>query len=93
MKDDILLDVQHISKFFPIYSSLLKVKVGEVQAVSDVSFSLRRGETIGIVGESGCGKSTLLKIIAGLEKQYFSTVRTLLICQVRSFECTVDIFR
>lgn len=63
MNDDILLDVQHINKFFPIYSSLLKLKKGDVQAVSDISFQLGRGETIGIVGESGCGKSTLARVL------------------------------
>ena len=63
MNEKILLDVQHISKYFPIYSSLLKLKTGEVQAVSDISFQLRKGETIGIVGESGCGKSTMARVL------------------------------
>lgn len=60
---EVLLDVQHVSKYFPIYSSLLKLKTGDVQAVSDVSFTLNKGETLGIVGESGCGKSTLARVL------------------------------
>ncbi len=60
---EMLLDVQHLQKYFPIHSSLLKRKVGDIQAVDDISFTLRRGESIGIVGESGCGKSTLAKLL------------------------------
>ena len=53
-----LLEVFHVSKVFP-------VKKQQLRAVSDVSFSISRGEILGIVGESGCGKSTLAKILVG----------------------------
>ncbi|MFI2278348.1 MULTISPECIES: ABC transporter ATP-binding protein [Catenuloplanes] len=63
-----LLDVQGLVKHFPISQGVVfKRKVGAVQAVDGVSFQLRRGETLGVVGESGCGKSTLAKLLMRLE--------------------------
>jgi peptide/nickel transport system ATP-binding protein len=56
--DNILLDVKGLKKFFPIQKGLLRRTVGNVKAVDDVSFFVREGETLGLVGESGCGKST-----------------------------------
>ncbi len=56
-----LLKAQHVTKYFP-----LKGGRGEVHAVDDVSFSLQKGETLGIVGESGCGKSTLARVLLRL---------------------------
>ncbi len=55
---DILLDVKGLKKFFPIQKGLLRRTTGYVKAVDDVSFFVREGETLGVVGESGCGKST-----------------------------------
>ncbi|MDR1732270.1 MAG: ATP-binding cassette domain-containing protein [Synergistaceae bacterium] len=55
---DPLLDVKNLKKYFPLRSSFLRRVTGQIQAVDGISFSLRRGETLGLVGESGCGKST-----------------------------------
>ncbi len=56
-RDD-FLKVENLKKYFPIRKGILKKVVNHVKAVDDVSFSIRRGETLGVVGESGCGKST-----------------------------------
>ncbi|GIP29638.1 ABC transporter ATP-binding protein [Paenibacillus sp. J23TS9] len=53
-----LLEVSHLKKYFPIRKGLWNKTLGHVKAVDDISFSVRRGETFGLVGESGCGKST-----------------------------------
>lgn len=58
-----LLELQHVKKYFPIMGGVMRRKVGEVKAVDDISFSLRKGETLGLVGESGCGKSTTGRMI------------------------------
>jgi oligopeptide/dipeptide ABC transporter ATP-binding protein len=62
-----LLDIEHLQVLFPIKSGLIiDRQVGQVHAVDDVSFSLREGETLGIVGESGCGKTTLIRTLVRL---------------------------
>ncbi|MGD9884369.1 MAG: ABC transporter ATP-binding protein [Reyranella sp.] len=66
MSDPALLDVRNLVKHFPIHGGLLQRQVGQVKAVDGVSFSIRRGETLGLVGESGCGKSTIGKTVLKL---------------------------
>jgi peptide/nickel transport system ATP-binding protein len=61
-----LLEVRGLTKHFPVRSGVLLRRVGSVHAVDDVSFSLGRGETLGLVGESGCGKSTVGKTLLRL---------------------------
>jgi oligopeptide/dipeptide ABC transporter ATP-binding protein len=61
--------VQNLKKYFPVRSSLLVGRVtGWVQAVDDVSFTITRGETLGLVGESGCGKTTTARLVLGQEQ-------------------------
>ena len=65
-KGEILLEVKNLRVHFPIHGGVFKLRVGEVKAVDGVSFAVRRGETLGLVGESGCGKSTTGKAIINL---------------------------
>ena len=58
-----LLEVRGLKKYFPIRKGLLRRVVGQVRAVDGVSFSIRRGETLSLVGESGCGKTTTSRCI------------------------------
>ena len=55
----VLLKAQNIKKYFPIKSGLFKKTVAQVKAVDDVTLTVTKGKTLGLVGESGCGKSTL----------------------------------
>jgi oligopeptide/dipeptide ABC transporter ATP-binding protein len=73
--DEPLLEVRHLQVAFPIWGGILRHKVGEVHAVDDVSFSLARGETLGLVGESGCGKTTIAKAICNILKETAPGVR------------------
>ena len=66
--NDVLLRVEDLKMHFPIYRGVFQRQVGAVRAVDGVSFDVRRGETLGLVGESGCGKSTTGRTILQLYK-------------------------
>ena len=65
---DCILEIRHMRKTFPLQKSLLGKVERELVAVDDVSFKLKAGETLGIVGESGCGKTTLGRAILKLHQ-------------------------
>ncbi len=65
---DVLLEVRHLKKYFPIKKSMSGKVLVSLRAVDDVSFKLKAGETLGIVGESGCGKTTLGRTILKLHE-------------------------
>lgn len=64
--DDIILEVKNLKKYFPIKGGFFGGTTGHVKAVDDVSFTIKRGTTMGLVGESGCGKSTTGRTILRL---------------------------
>jgi oligopeptide transport system ATP-binding protein len=72
---EILLKVERLKKYFPIKGGVFGKRIGEVKAVDDISFIVKKGETLGLVGESGCGKSTtgrmLMRLIEPTEGQIY----------------------
>lgn len=66
LDSDLMLEVRDLKQYFPIRAGLMQRVVGHVKAVDGVSFTIRRGTTMGLVGESGCGKTTVGKTILRL---------------------------
>src|ERR1043166_4200632 len=66
MSAEALLEVRNLKRYFPIRGGFFQRTIATVQAVDDISFEVRRGETLGIVGESGCGKSTTARLLIRL---------------------------
>ena len=76
MSEEPILEVSNLQKFFPITSNSIFARVkGENKAVNGISFTLRRGETLGLVGESGCGKSTAGRTILKLYEPTSGAIR------------------
>ncbi len=71
---EILLDVKNLKKYFPIKRGLFSKTIGYVKAVDDVSFTINKGETLGLVGESGCGKTTIGRSLLRLIEPTAGTV-------------------
>src|SRR5438445_342968 len=74
-EDSPSLDVRGLKKFFPIRRGFLRTLVGHIRAVDDVSFDVRSGETLALVGESGCGKTTTARCVL---RAYEPTARQIL---------------
>ena len=70
-----LLEVEGLTKHFPVRRGLLGRATGLVRAVDSISFSIDVGATLGVVGESGCGKTTTSKLVLGLERPTAGTIR------------------
>lgn len=75
MSDKNILEVKNLKKYFPIKSGVFHNVVGNVKAVDDVSFEIKKGETFSLVGESGCGKSTLGRTVLRLTDKTDGTVK------------------
>src|SRR3978361_925185 len=72
---DSIMEVSNLVKHFPIRAGFIQRQVGAVQAVDGISFDVKRGETLGLVGESGCGKSTTARLLLRLMDPTAGSIR------------------
>ncbi|MCT4477235.1 ATP-binding cassette domain-containing protein [Peribacillus frigoritolerans] len=66
--EDVIFSIENLKTYYPVLGGFFRKQIGTVKAVDDISITIKKGETLGIVGESGCGKSTLGKTLMLLEK-------------------------
>ena len=74
MANENLLEIRNLHQYFPVHKGLFKRKIGDVKAVDNVTLDIRKGETLGIVGESGCGKTTMGRCVVRLNKPTSGTI-------------------
>ena len=72
---DTLISIENLKTYYPIRAGILRRVVGQVRAVDDVTFEIKRGEILGLVGESGCGKTTLGRTLLNLEKSTAGSIK------------------
>jgi oligopeptide/dipeptide ABC transporter ATP-binding protein len=75
MTDDLLLEVYKLKKYFPKRGGVLRRTVANVHAIDGITLSIKKGETLGLVGESGCGKTTVSRCVVGLYRPSQGDVR------------------
>ncbi|MFX0167696.1 MAG: ABC transporter ATP-binding protein [Candidatus Hodarchaeota archaeon] len=68
-QEDLVLQIKNLKVYYPLIGGIIKRELGSVKAVDGIDFEIRRGETVGLVGESGCGKTTVALAILGLVKK------------------------
>lgn len=71
---DIILETHDLKMYYPLYAGLMRKQIGVVKAVDGIDLVVRRGETLGLVGESGCGKTSLGKCLVNLQKPTSGTI-------------------
>lgn len=73
--NEAILEVKDIKKHYPIEAGIIKSKTSYLKAVDGISFAIKKGETMGLIGESGCGKSTVAKLLTRLEEPTSGSIK------------------